>query len=296
MKTDGPATQHSTRNTRSVRDRLATLPPIQFLKRYSTRLRRHRPTLGFDQPPRELKELAIPARSAAPSGVARLGMRVRLQFARTVARSAFILGRVSLRVSQWSQRITVPMRAAAARVQVVTHQGLERVAVRLERLQPAPWEATQTTALLARTRRVRRCLLGLLACEWVLTAGLALVACGMLVRGHALGGSVVNACGLIMCLLGLGSLTLLAWHQRLTAAWRGLELFICGRCGELRNFSPSMPCPVCGDHSAPAFPGQVPTGSSSWDTAMHVLPVGAPAVIFALVCFAGRLMASATGG
>lgn len=150
MKTDGSATKSS---TRSVRDRLATLPPIQFLKRYSPRLRRHRrPTLGFDQPPREMKQLALPLRPAPPW----LGSRLRIRLTRATAWAAFTLGRVATKAGAVIHNVMAPVHAAYARATSAVSPVVERLTAKLAALQPAAWEVTQTSVLLARTHRVRR--------------------------------------------------------------------------------------------------------------------------------------------
>jgi hypothetical protein len=271
---------------------LATLPPIQFLKRYSPRLRRRkRPTIGFDQPPRELKELAFPLRPAPPT----LSNRLRIRFARVTAKTAFTFGRLTTRATALGHRAMAPVLTAyalaVAAISPLVERLTGRLMARLAALQPAPWQVTQTAALLTRTHRVRRALVGTMVCEWTAVTGLTLIVLARLVTGRPLDSGIVNGCGLAVCGLGFAALTLHAWLQHLVAAWRSLEVFICGECGELRNFSPSLPCSGCHSEALPVFPGQMHPTWSACNRAIGSILAGAPVATIACLVLAGRLIA-----
>lgn len=303
---EAPAKPGGTRKTGRGRDfigRLGTFPPIQFLKKHNPLNRRRRkPTVGFDQPPQEIKRLALPLRPAPPSLSMRLYVRVRpvgewcgLRLTSAVIASRHVVysaaaagGRVLARAQAViSSRVTAirntrAVRYCQARVQTLA----SRISAALE---PAVWPATQTAALMQRTVRVRRVLMATVVCEWTAMIGLFILLAALTVSGRTWDRDSVNVCGLILAAVSLCGLALHGWHHRLVAAWQGMELFICNHCGELRNFSPSLPCPTCGTKEPPVFPGQLPEAWTQWRKALSPLAVAGPALWVSMLLFASRL-------
>jgi hypothetical protein len=317
---EAPAKSGGTRKMRPRRDligRLRTLPPIEFLKKHNPlRRRRKGPQLGFDQPIQEIKRLALPLRPAPPSLSMRMYLRLRPAGAWVVGRcraAADATGRL-MQASAVRFRMTVdrawarlqPLFAALAstyhaaivRAARIRHTRTVRwcehriaaFAQRLAALQPAVWQPTQTSALLARTQRVRRTLIGLVACEWTALVGLMIVLTGLAVTGRMWDRGSINACALILSIMALAGLGLQAWHHRLIAAWQAMELFICGDCGSLRNFSPSRPCPKCDTQNSPVFPGQVPAYWTRRAFLVSPLAAGTPALLACMLLLTARLL------
>jgi hypothetical protein len=148
----------------------------------------------------------------------------------------------------------------------------------------------QTAALMARAQRVRRVLVGTVACEWTALTGLLLLLAALAITGRSWDRTSVNSCGLILSVMSLAGLGLHAWHVRLVSAWQGMELFICGACGGLRNFSPSLPCPICGTNASPVFPGQVPSAWRRHQMLLSPLAVGGPALLAGVLLFGARVI------
>jgi hypothetical protein len=291
------------------------LPPIEFLKKHNPlRRRRHKPKIGFDQPPQEIRQLALPLRPAPPSLSMRLYVLVRpylawmgdrvMTGAMAVRHAAFVAaahtqhaagaawGRV--RPAMVAVRSRIAARAVASRdsrlVRAVAGK-VEAVAARVGVvLQPAVWPATRTAALMQRTVRVRSALAATVACEWTAAVGLMLMLAVLGVTGRGWDRASIHACGLVLSLLSLTGLVLHTWHSNLVGAWRGLELFICGSCGGLRNFSPSLACPTCGTDHEPVFPGQIPATWSRGKELLSPLSVGGPALVACAVLFASKLV------
>jgi len=314
---EAPAKTGGTRKSRPRRDligRLSTLPPIEFLKKHNPlRRRRRRPQLGFDQPPAEIRRLALPLRPAPPSLSMRLYVRVREigewmagrlttagKAARQVMRAA-ILRATAIAGRTWELVRPAFVRVASAAngvfralarsrlVRWLEHQA-SMVSARLSALAPADWEPGQTTALLARTQRVRRTLVGLVVCEWTALLGLLIVLGILAVAGRGWDRMSINAYGLILSAISLTALGMQAWHQRLVEAWRGMELFICGSCGELRNFSPSLACPECGTADTPVFPGQTPEAWARGRTLISPLAAAGPALLASMLLLAAKVV------
>lgn len=315
---EAPAKPGGTRKSGQKRDligRLSALPPIEFLKRYNPlRRRTRRVQLGFDQPLQEIKRLALPLRPAPPSLSSRLFARLRAAATRIAARitaigrSAQAIALTLLRKAALPARrawdrlspafgaMASTVRATSSRVIDIRHsravgwleQRVEAIARRAAALEPAPWQASQTAALMLRTRRVRRVLAGTVVCQWTALAGLLTMLAALAIAGHTWDRASIHACGLILAAVGLSALTLQAWHHRLIRAWQDMELFICSRCGGLRNFSPSLACPSCGTDDAPAFPGQVPAHWRHWPALVSPLAAGAPALLAAMLLFLAR--------
>lgn len=319
---EAPAKSGGTRKMRSRRDligRLGMLPPIEFLKKHNPlRRRRPGPELGFDQPPYEIKQLALPLRPAPLPLSMRLYHRLRT-LGGWIARPMTTVGRRGRRVTQSLaarlrgsadrlrsrlqplQRLLANAACALlVRISGLRHAGAvvwcersvrtatRRLAVLLAALRPDEWQASQTIRLMVRANRVRRALIGLVICEWAtLIAFLPVV---LLTAGPAADPTVVNAANLLLVMLGLAALLLQAWHHRLIGAWRTMELFICGRCGSLRNFSPSLPCPNCDTREAPVFPGQVPSGWSGQAYLTSPLAAAAPALLSCAVVLSTKLI------
>jgi hypothetical protein len=306
---EAPAKSGGTRKQRNRRDligRLSTLPPIAFLKKHNPLRRKRRPKLGFDQPPHEIKELALPLRQA-PAGLSTRVWRrlqavmsspaalVRRQAAALAGRGAAVAragwGRIRGGLSRaGSVASRAVARLAGSRAGRWCARRAYAVGSSLEALRPAPWQAGQSTWLMARTQRVGRVTVGLVACEWTAMIGLVALLGVHAFRGHAWDTGTVNICGLAVCMLSLTGLVLHTWHQHLLASWKELELFICGSCGELRNFSPSLPCSRCGTHDMPVCPGRVPDRWSHWRHACSALATGAPAGTVGMILLTGRLV------
>lgn len=310
---DAPAKSGGTRKTRRGRrliGRLSTLPPIEFLKKHNPlRRRRTKPKLGFDQPPQEIRRLALPLRPAPPSLSMRLyaWMRPGIDWLADRALGAVMaLRHVAFVGVDRAQRtagaalnlLHPPVRKAMSFAESIfarlSRSRVVRAAVakagvvagRISTLlRPVDWPATRTPALMQRAVRVKHLLVGTVACEWTAAIGLVLLLGGLSVTGRDWDRASVNVCGLILSGLSLVGLALHEWHGRLIGAWRSLELFICGSCGGLRNFSPSVACPSCGTADQPVFPGQVPASWLHGRELLSPLAVGGPALLAsALLC------------
>lgn len=315
---DAPAKSGGTRKTRRGRQligRLSTLPPIEFLKKHNPlRRRRTKPKLGFDQPPQEIRRLALPLRPPPPSLSMRLHARIRpgvdwiADRAVGAAMAVRHAGFVTLDRTQWVARAALallhpPIRGAMSfagsilvklsrsRAVRAVAAGVDAVAGRVGALlRPAEWPATSTPALMQRAVRVKRLLVGTVVCEWTAAVGLVLLLAGLSLTGREWDRASVNVCGLILSLLSFAGLALLEWHARLVGAWRSLELFICGSCGGLRNFSPSLACPNCGTADQPVFPGHVPAAWLRGRELLGPLAVGGPALLAGALLCGGRLL------
>lgn len=319
---EAPAKSGGTRKMRSRRDligRLGMLPPIEFLKKHNPLRRRPPgPELGFDQPPYEIKQFALPLRPAPlplsmrlyirlrslggwitrlMTAAGRQGRRLMLSLANRFRSST---DRLRIRLQPFRSASANAARALLVRISRLRHAGAVvwcerrvrtatgRLAVLLAALRPDEWRASQTTRLMVRANRVRRALIGLVVCEWATLIAFQPVV--LLTAGSAADPTVVNAAGLFLVMLSLAALLLQAWHHRLIDAWRTMELFICGGCGSLRNFSPSLPCPKCDTREAPVFPGQVPSGWSGQAYLTGPLAAAAPALLSCGVLLSTRLI------
>ncbi len=267
-KSGGTRKQH---NSRNLIGRLSTFPPIQFLKRHNPLRRRTRIQIGFDQPRHEIQELALPLRTAPPS----LGRRVQLRMGRLWCKVAVLAGRLSRKC----ERVNAKVVAVAA-----------SIVKRLEVLAPATWEPTQAPMLRMRVQRVRRVLAGVVVCEWIGLVGLCATLVTLVVTGRTRDTGIANLCGLAICVLGLAGLMFHAWHQRLLASWRSLDLFTCGQCGGLRNYAPSLPCPGCNSEELPVFPGQLPIGWARWSMALSAPVVASPAMLSGILLLGSRII------
>jgi hypothetical protein len=143
---------------------------------------------------------------------------------------------------------------------------------------------------MARTKRVRRTLVELAICEWAVLVGLCVMLNVLTAEGKTLDNRAVNLCALAIIALSFIGLVLQAWYQRLVASWRSLDLFTCGKCGELRNFSPSRPCPRCGSDAVPVFPGQVPASWTKRLLALGALALASPAILVGMLLLSARIM------
>lgn len=306
MKTEGSATRSA---ARSMRRRLSTLPPIQFLKRVSPRLRRRKPKIGFDQPPQEIKRLALPTRPAPPTWMQRTAARTNDRIVRPVtslvtktgrntidfSRSAFRGGvefgvRTGRRmVERWRRS---PARAwCAARVNRAGGFIEPFVARVVGRVRPRNWRSIESVALMARTQHARSFLAVTVVCEWTAFAGLISLLGLLTATGRSWQVGAVDACGAILCGLALAGLALHAWCGNLMSAWRGLEVYICEQCGSLRNFSPALACPMCGTTQMPVLPGKVPARWARHELLLQPLSISGPALGAGMLVFAVRLFA-----
>jgi hypothetical protein len=296
---EAPAKSGGTRKMRPRRDligRLRTLPPIEFLKKHNPlRRRRKGPQLGFDQPIQEIKRLALPLRPAPPSLSMRMYLRLRSAGAWVAGRCSTTAG-AAFGVAEWlihaaavRSRKTVELTRNTRAVCWCEHR-IIAVAQRLAALQPVAWQPSQTTSLMVRTQRVRRTIVGLVACEWTVLVGLTLVLAGLAATERTWDRSEIDACALILVTMALGGLGLQAWHQRLIAAWKAMELFICAHCGALRNFSPSRQCPDCDTQDDPVFPGQVPAAWNRRGALVSPLAAGTPALLACLLLLTARML------
>jgi hypothetical protein len=321
---DAPAKTGGSRKQRSGRDligRLTTLPPIQFLKRHNPLRRRRKVKLGFDQPRDEIQKLALPLRTTPPP----LRRRVKLWAGRQWCKSAVVAGRLSVRTQRARAAARSIVDRASTRLIHIASLGVQRVvalkdttagrwcvshvqalsrplvawwslwyrrlAYAFTGVSPVPqWEPTQAPVLMARAQRVRRALVGMVVCEWMALAGLCATLAVLAIERHTWDTRAINLCGVILCALSLAGLVLHAWHQRLVASWRALDLFICGHCGELRNFSPSLPCPRCSNDAVPVFPGQVPDAWKKWSRVLSAPALAMPAIVSALLLFSSRVL------
>lgn len=270
---EAPAKSGGTRKQRNGRDligRLGTFPPIRFLKRHNPLRRRNKVKLGFDQPPYEIQQLALPLRTAPLP----LRRRMQLRVGRWWCEAAVVVGRMSAKIERGKTNFAG-----------VVGRYLQRIEASAC---PATWEPTQAPRLMARTLRVRRVLTGLVAAQWTALVSLCMVLGMLTLRGQTWDSRAVHLCGLTIGLMSLAGMILHTWHHRLISSWRAMDLFLCGQCGELRNFSPSRPCANCGSSAAPVFPGQTPTSWTHWLCVLNTPVVTSPAMLVCLLLLGAR--------
>ncbi|MCL2329754.1 MAG: hypothetical protein FWC56_00455 [Phycisphaerae bacterium] len=288
-------------NSRNLMGRLGTLEPLRFLRRHNPLRRPQQTMLGFDQPRDEIQKLAIPMREA-PS----LGRRVRMRAIQLWCKSAVLTGRVSVRVERAVAPLQPFVQRAKAAIADIASRSWQRVTAIQEtafgrwctaRMQATvamaqpEWSPMQAPLLMTRVQRIRQVLMTMAVGQWAVLVGLAATSAvfAMSRHTHPWDTRAINAMGIILCVMGLAGLVLHTWYQRLIATWRSFDLFICGHCGHLRNFSPSLPCSNCDHDDAPVFPSQVPSHWTRWNVVISAPALAIPPMLTALVLFLSRL-------
>jgi len=144
------------------------------------------------------------------------------------------------------------------------------------------WDVTRAADLLQRIRMVRRILLLIIGGQWT-----ALLATGVVVGVSLvwllpdLIGLAVVACGAILVVSTVFSVSGLSYYHGLYKSWQALETTLCGQCGYIREHVQSVRCPECGTAELAVPPGHAPRCRDVWSPLVNKWTAGMP---LSLIC------------
>jgi hypothetical protein len=158
------------------------------------------------------------------------------------------------------------------------------------------WDATEAYDLMVRIRKVRRVVLVLLGLEYTgaIVLGTSAGIGGLIGTGTWLQPLILSSL-IIVVALGLPSMFVSSYYERLVACWTAFKFTLCPVCAYIRDHSESGRCPDCGLMAPPLAPGEMPPVWNTWSGLMSPRSAGLPIALIGTVPYVCAILGGWVG-